>query len=111
MIEPAPEITCREVAQKRSKGEQFVLLDCRELQEYELASIDGAQLIPMGQLAERKQELAGNEDKLLVVYCHHGVRSAQTANWLRQQGFASAVSMAGGIDAWALEIEPDMQRY
>jgi rhodanese-related sulfurtransferase len=111
MVDPALEISCREVAQKRAEGEQFLLLDCREVEENDLVAIEGSQLIPMSQLAERKNELDGKQAELLVVYCHHGMRSAQTVAWLRQQGFGKAISMAGGIDAWALEIEPGMERY
>ncbi len=95
----------------RAAGQRITLLDCRESDEYSLVAIQGSQLLPMSQIAERKQELAGKEDEPLIVYCHHGMRSAQTVAWLRQQGFRKAVSMAGGIDAWAVEVEPEMTRY
>jgi rhodanese-related sulfurtransferase len=105
------EISCQDVAQLREPGEHFVLIDCREPDEAALCAIDGARLLPMGQIVERVGELAGREGDRIVVHCHKGGRSFRVANWLRQQGFAEAQSMAGGIDAWATEIEPGMARY
>ncbi|MCG8448416.1 MAG: rhodanese [Pirellulales bacterium] len=105
------EISCREVERWRLSAKDFLLLDCREPEEQELVALEGALLLPMSQLVQRCQELAGQENKQLVVYCHHGMRSAQVVAWLRQQGFHKAQSMAGGIDAWAQEIEPEMPRY
>jgi len=111
MADNTLEITCQQVAKMRTDGEPFVLLDCREQDEYDLVAIEGSELLPMSQIAERKSDLVGKENEQLVVYCHHGMRSLQTVNWLRQQGFSNAVSMAGGIDAWAVEINPSMTRY
>ena len=111
MSEQTQEISCTEVDQKRKQGEKILLLDCREQQEYDLVAIEGATLLPMSQLIDRVGELAGKEADEIAVYCHHGMRSAQVVAWLRQQGFSEAYSMAGGIDAWAVEIEPGMVRY
>jgi len=105
------ELTCQEISQKLSQNPELVLLDCREELEHELVAIKGDLLIPMSQLVERQQELAGKENQPICVYCHHGVRSAQVVAWLREQGFSQAFSMAGGIDAWAETIEPSMKRY
>jgi len=109
--EVALEVGCSEVKQLLDTVADFTLLDCRELNEYEVVKIEGATLLPMSEIAERREELAGKEEASIVVHCHHGTRSAQVAAWLRQQGFAKAQSMAGGIDAWVLEIEPGMKRY
>ena len=65
----------------------------------------------MNELVARVSELAKYRDHRLVVHCHLGVRSLQVAHWLRQSGFAQAQSMAGGIDAWSLEIDPSIPRY
>jgi rhodanese-related sulfurtransferase len=65
----------------------------------------------MGQFVDRVGELAGSEARRVVVHCHLGGRSLRVAQWLRQQGFARAQSMTGGIEAWAVEIEPGMARY
>ena len=105
------EISVPEVHALRAAGEDFLLIDCREPDEYAIASIEGAQLLPMSTLAERVGELAGNESRRVVIHCHLGGRSLRVANWLRQQGFTRAQSMAGGIDQWATDVEPGMARY
>jgi rhodanese-related sulfurtransferase len=88
-----------------------VLLDCREPEEHAIASITGARLLPMSEMADRLAELAGLEARRIVVYCHLGGRSLHVATWLHQQGFPHAQSMAGGIDQWAVDVEPGMPRY
>jgi rhodanese-related sulfurtransferase len=105
------ETDCRTVADKLAGGSQFVLVDCREQDEYDLVHIAGAKLIPMSQLADRVGELAPYRDLDLAVHCHHGGRSLRVVQWLREQGFSHARSMAGGIDQWALEIDPSLARY
>lgn len=105
------EISIAEVQELQRSGDDFLLIDCREPNEYEIAAITGAQLLPMSTLTERVGELAGNEQRRVVVHCHKGGRSLRVANWLRQQGFARAQSMAGGIDQWAVDVEPGMARY
>src|SRR5580704_12753633 len=98
------EIACRTVAQRLATGGQFVLIDCREQEEYDLVHIAGAKLVPMSQLADRVGELEPYRGCDLAVHCHHGGRSLRVVEWLRQQGFAGARSMAGGIDEWAVDI-------
>lgn len=105
------EVSCAEVKQRRDADDDFLLLDCREQDEHDLVSIAGAKLLPMSELMERHEELTEFKDRPLVVHCHHGGRSLQVANWLRGQGYSQAQSMAGGIDVWAQEIEPEMTRY
>ena len=65
----------------------------------------------MSELQERVSELESHKDREIIVHCHHGGRSLRVAMFLRQNGYATATSMAGGIDAWAVEIEPGMARY
>ncbi|MGV8969917.1 MAG: ThiF family adenylyltransferase [Microbacteriaceae bacterium] len=86
-----------------------VLIDVREPWEVEIARLPGAVTIPLGQLAEAIPKLQGTEQ--IVVYCHHGVRSAQALALLKSHGFDSARHLVGGIDAWALQIDPTMDRY
>ena len=105
------EITCCETETQLSTDSPPLLLDCRESEEYALVAIEGSQLLPMSEIASRVGEIAAHQQKPVVVYCHHGGRSAQVATWLRGQGFTQVQSMAGGIDAWATEIEPGMARY
>jgi rhodanese-related sulfurtransferase len=105
------EVSCRAVKEKLDAGQDFLFVDCREQNEYDLVKIAGARLVPMSQLAARVSELETHRELPLVIHCHHGGRSLQVAAWLRQRGFDQAQSMAGGIDRWAQEIEPGMTRY
>lgn len=88
-----------------------VLLDCREPAEADIASIRGAVLIPMGQIPMAGERLSVFNGKRVVVHCHHGGRSLRVAHWLRANGHSDAQSMAGGIDAWSLEIDQTVPRY
>lgn len=91
---------------------QAVLIDVREISEHQLTRIDGAELIPMNTVPQRLQHLeALADDKLLIVFCHHGVRSLNVVNWLRRQGVDNCVSMTGGIDYWSTQVDPEVPRY
>jgi rhodanese-related sulfurtransferase len=105
------EIDCHAVQQKMDAREDFLLLDCREADEYAVAKIAQAKLVPMSEIVARFPELQPHRQRLVVVLCHGGVRSLQVAHWLRQQGFSQAQSMAGGIDQWSQEIDPTVPRY
>lgn len=105
------EIDCHSVKALLDDGSGVLLLDCREREEHEIVHIAGATLAPMSELASRLVELEADRDRHIVVHCHLGGRSLQVAQWLRQQGFPRSQSMAGGIDQWALEIEPGLARY
>jgi rhodanese-related sulfurtransferase len=102
------EITVEELKTKLARGEKLHLLDVREPEEFALTQLEGAQLIPLGELQSRIDEIP--EDVALVVYCHHGIRSLQAAGFLRSQG-RTAVSLKGGIDLWARAIDPSLPRY
>jgi rhodanese-related sulfurtransferase len=84
------------------------LIDVREEGEAAICAIDGSILMPMNTLPQRVQEIPS--DRPVVLYCHAGMRSMMAGQWLSQQGF-DALSLAGGIDRWAVEIEPEMNRY
>ena len=104
------EITPEEVKAKLDQGEHFTLLDVREPWEFETARINGAKLMPMGDVPTRaNQEL--DPDDHIVVICHHGVRSMSVTAWLRQQGFERAQSMRGGIDAWSRRLDAKVPVY
>jgi rhodanese-related sulfurtransferase len=105
------EVSIHDVRSLRDAKEGFVLLDCREPEEFQIASIADSRLMPMSEIVTRIGELAGHETDRIVVHCHLGGRSLRVAAWLRQQGFSRAQSMAGGIDQWAVEVEPGMARY
>lgn len=88
-----------------------LLLDCRTVAEHAHVAIPGAILIPMDEIAARLAELEPQKNARIIVHCHHGGRSLRVANWLREQGYAQTQSMAGGIDAWAEQIDPQLLRY
>jgi rhodanese-related sulfurtransferase len=105
----ADEISVRELARKRSLGEEFVLLDVREDDELAVAALDGALHVPMGQIPARLGEIPREQE--IVVMCHGGVRSDSVAHFLRAQGYARVLNLAGGIDAWSCEVDPQVPRY
>jgi rhodanese-related sulfurtransferase len=86
------------------------LIDVREPYEYDICRIEGSELIPMQSIPANLQNLDAGEE-LLVVYCHHGMRSLSVVDWLRRQGVENCQSMAGGIDRWSLAIDPAVPRY
>lgn len=88
---------------------QPLLLDVREVWEFELCSIAGSRLIPMGQIPQQIEIL--NPEQEIIVICHHGVRSMHVAAFLERAGFAQVVNLDGGIDAWAREIDLTMALY
>lgn len=105
------EVDCKTVKAKLDAGDDFVFIDCREQAEYDHVRIDGATLIPLSEFPDRVGELESHKDDEIIIHCHHGGRSLNVANWLRQQGFSNPLSMAGGIDVWAQEIDPTLPRY
>lgn len=105
------EVDVQTVHQMRQQGEAFVLLDVREKDEYDLVRIEGARLVPMSEIQRRLEELAPLRDQRIIVHCHHGGRSERVTHWLRSQGFPHTQNMAGGIDAWSLQIDPTLPRY
>ena len=104
-----PTITPRELKDQLGKGEKVLLLDVREPWEYALAKLEGSQLIPLGTLPQSLGKLDRNAE--IVAYCHHGMRSLDAVSFLRSQGFSNARSLAGGIEAWALQVDPSTPRY
>lgn len=106
------EITPQEIKARLDAGDKLSLIDVREPLEFQQASIEGAVLIPMRSVPAELQRLEAQADEAtLIVYCHHGVRSLNVVNWLREQGVAACQSMAGGIDRWSREIDPSVPRY
>jgi adenylyltransferase/sulfurtransferase len=104
-----PEMSPHELKRRIDAGEPFELIDVREPFEYEIARIDRAKLIPLGEITERLDELRGEQP--IVVHCHSGKRSAQAARLLQQRGFANVYNLEGGIDAWSDQIDPNVPKY
>ena len=103
------EITPAEVKARLDGNEPLLLVDVREPWEFEMCRIQGAKLVPLGSVAANLQMIDAADD--VVVYCHHGRRSLEAVAWLRQQGVEGARSMAGGIERWSREIDPNVPRY
>jgi rhodanese-related sulfurtransferase len=108
------EIAPATLAAWRAAGERHAVLDVREPWEVAVAALDGAIAVPMGEVpawlaAGRAAALP--PDVPLVVLCHHGARSHRVMAWLRGQGVANAVNLAGGIDAWSREVDPSVPTY
>ena len=105
------EVDVQTVNAMQQQNEQFILLDVREQNEYDIAKIDGSLLIPMSELRLRIEELEPNQNERIVVHCHHGGRRMQVTRALRQRGYDKAQNMAGGIDAWSQDIDASVPRY
>jgi rhodanese-related sulfurtransferase len=111
-MQPLPiDIDVQTTKEMLDRGEKFVLLDCREPNEVATAKIAGSVHIPMRDIPSRLAELDPHKSERIVIHCHHGGRSLRVTNFLRQHGFEQAQNMAGGIDAWSLEIDPSVPRY
>jgi rhodanese-related sulfurtransferase len=91
--------------------QQALVLDVRQLSEWNAAHIPGAVLIPLDQLERRLGEIEAWKEKRVVVHCHHGVRSLRGAAFLRSKGFTTAHSMAGGLHAYSLLADSTVPKY
>ncbi|HJT45556.1 MAG TPA: molybdopterin-synthase adenylyltransferase MoeB, partial [Chthoniobacterales bacterium] len=109
LAKDVPEMSVRELKVRLDANETIELVDVREPFEYEIARIDGAKLIPLGELPQRLGEIA--RDRHIVVHCHSGMRSARAVELLQKNDFANVFNLAGGIDAWSEEIDPEVPRY
>jgi adenylyltransferase/sulfurtransferase len=107
--EDVPVISVQELKRKIDASEAFELIDVREPFEFEIAQIDGAKLIPLGEIAERAEEL--QRQRPIIVHCHSGRRSAQAVQLLRQRGFTNVYNLEGGIDAWSDIVDPSVPKY
>jgi len=105
------QITPRQLADKLAAGEAVYLLDVRQPEEHAFAALPNSALIPLGELANRSAEVEPPPGALVVVYCHHGVRSLTGAGILERAGIGPAASLHGGIDAWSVLIDPKVPRY
>ncbi|GJQ27127.1 MAG: hypothetical protein HBSAPP02_21590 [Phycisphaerae bacterium] len=106
------EISVQQARQMLDAGDGCVLLDVRNPDEHATCRIQGAVPMPLPDLANRLDELRDlASGKTVIVHCHHGVRSLKAAAMLREAGLGPVKSMAGGIDAWSLEIDPSVPRY
>jgi adenylyltransferase/sulfurtransferase len=105
------EITPRELVKQLENGHAICLVDVRQAWENQLAKLPQSIHIPLNELPVRAGEITRPATAMIVVYCHHGVRSLSAANYLERLGYHNVRSLAGGIDAWSCEIDPAMPRY
>lgn len=106
---PHADISVDELFERRKGENPPLVLDVREAQELEICALEDAVHIPLGQLAARVAELDPRRETVLL--CHHGIRSAHAAAYLRRTGFLNARNLVGGIEAWAKRIDSSMARY
>lgn len=106
------EVSVDEVSAMMRRGEEFLLLDVRQPEEFAICKIEGATLVPLGELGQRLDDLRDLANgRPVIAHCHHGVRSLTAAALLKQAGFENVRSMTGGIDAWSVKVDPKVARY
>jgi adenylyltransferase/sulfurtransferase len=103
-----PQITVQELKHRIDVGEDVYILDVREPFEYQIANL-GGKLIPQGDVPQRLDEI--DRTREIIVQCKGGARSQRIAELLKQNGYERVVNLAGGILAWAAEIDPSMKKY
>jgi len=103
------EITPRELKERLERGERIMIVDVREPHEWDIAYIEGARLIPLGELAARVHELDSADQ--IVLHCKTGARSARALEFLRGIGYRKLKNLKGGINAWAREVDPRLPTY
>ena len=103
-------ITPLELKARMDKGETFRLIDVREADEWAVAHLPQAELIPLSQFQQRATTELSPDDNL-ILYCHHGMRSGKAQGYLKAHGYPNVLNLTGGIDAWALQVDPSMKRY
>lgn len=104
-------MTPLELAAKLRSAHPPRLLDVRQSEEHAFVTLPNSTLIPLGELAERMEEVEDWQADEVVVYCHHGIRSAQAVAQLCAAGFANVHNLAGGIDRWTTDVDPALPRY
>ena len=115
MNQPINQISVEELAQLLSQESvsQLQLVDVREPQEVEIASLEGFSVLPLSQFAEWADSIPTlfDPDVETIVMCHHGIRSAQMCHWLSTQGFTNVKNLSGGIDAYSILVDSTIPRY
>ena len=91
------------------EGISPIILDVREKWEYDICHIENSVHIPIDQITEKKDDLSHND--MIMVVCHHGVRSRMVAKYLDANGFTNIINLSGGVDAWSNEVDPSMTKY
>lgn len=103
------EIEPLSVKEMLERGEVSLFIDVREPWEYEVSRVEGSTLIPLREIPANLGRFKDASE--IVLFCHTGRRSLNAAVWLRSQGIENARSMAGGIERWSVEVDPQVPRY
>ncbi|SHI66877.1 Rhodanese-related sulfurtransferase [Hymenobacter daecheongensis DSM 21074] len=105
-----PDLTPEDLHARLQRGETLQLIDVREPEEYEYCRIEGSQLISLGDIPGRADELP--TDRPVVLICHHGVRSGQALAYLQHRhGLTNLLNLRGGIHAWSVRVDPTVAVY
>jgi rhodanese-related sulfurtransferase len=102
-------ITPTQLTERLKNGDEFKFIDVREPQEYAVARLPEAELLPLTRFNEWIETLAPEEE--IVVMCHHGIRSANVCMYLVRNGFEKVFNLDGGIDLWSIEADETVPRY
>lgn len=105
------EIGVSEYAALQKSSPAPILLDVREPDEYATAKIASSILLPLGEISSRFRQVLPDKTARIVVHCHHGMRSAKAAEYLKNHGYTNVQNLTGGIDAWSTEIDPTVPVY
>ncbi len=108
---PVPQINVAEAKARLAGTPPPRLIDVREQDEWDFCHLPGAELMPLSRFVELAEASLPDRNEPLLIYCHHGGRSAQATAYLLRGGFTDVTNVAGGIDAWSLEIDPSVPRY
>ena len=103
------QVSAVELKTRIQNEQNLFLLDVREPNEFQYASIENSVLIPLNQIPQRLGELDLQQE--IVVICHHGMRSQQAAGYLVNSGFQNVSNLTGGIDAWSCSCDSSVPRY
>ncbi|MDB6148568.1 MAG: rhodanese-like domain protein [Chthoniobacter sp.] len=106
-----PEISVEEAATRLAGPQPPQLIDVREADEWAVAHVAGAELVPLSEWPGVVPQKLVNPAQPLLILCHHGSRSARATEFLLRIGFADVTNVAGGIDAWSLRVDPGVARY
>jgi len=106
---PVRQLSATALKTRIQNEEHLFLLDVREPNEFQFASIENSVLIPLNQIPQRLDELDPQQE--IVVICHHGVRSLQACMYLVNSGFENVLNLTGGIDAWSSDCDSSVPRY
>ena len=102
-------ISPKQLAERLNAGEKLRFIDVREPQEFEIARLENAELLPLSRFNEWIDTLDAAEE--IVVMCHHGIRSANVCMFLVRNGFEKVFNLDGGIDLWSFEVDENIPRY